>query len=117
MELYIPILLLIIYLLSVLYLTFRWEIKSGKALPKDVKYRYSYLIRLKAMIFNYHSWHKHIQENDISYFIEFNTTYNKYVKSLLKSTVTYLLLTLIIISPYLYYELTTNYLYYVLTTN
>ena len=60
--------------------------RSDKILPKSVKYRYKYLIRLRAMFLRKDVWGNDIQENDVQYFLAYNAEFRNYLKTLLKGT-------------------------------
>ncbi len=75
------------YVLFSIYQLVINSVRSDKILPKSVKYRHKYSLRIRAMIFPKDTWSNDIQENDMEYFLEYNAEFRTYLKILLKGTV------------------------------
>ena len=80
-----------IYLLYSIYLIAKSDILSEKLLPREVKYRYKFPLRLKAMFLKSSSWENEIHCDDKTYFINFNENYRNYLRSLSKVTIIFII--------------------------
>ena len=80
MESYLPLYIVIGYMLFILIMTIYYIFKIVKLLPDNVKYRYRITTRFKVAFLSSAYWKNEIDDKDLKYFIAFNKgnrTYNK----------------------------------------
>ena len=89
MEAYLPLFMALAYVLFVLVYSIHNIYSSSKILPEDIKQKYKYSMRAKAMFISAKHWQHEFDENDLHYFVAYNKNYRRYLLRLLISLVVF----------------------------
>ena len=87
---YLPLYVLLAFMLFVMVFSIYTIYSSAKLLPDNVKYKYKLIIRAKAMFISATRYKENIEEKDIDFFIAYNKSYKSYLLKLIVSFIVFI---------------------------